>query len=135
MPLFIWNQSFSVGIAEIDEQHKVLVNFLNNLHKEMKKGKGKDVIEKTLMEMLEYTIFHFSTEEAYFKKLGYPDAERHIASHNVMRKKVLDFKQRYKEEELRVTIEAMRFLCDWLKNHIKESDKKYAPFLKENGIC
>lgn len=134
MDLFVWDQSLAVEIAEIDEQHKVLVGLLNKLHKAMREGKGSEVISAVLCELLEYTDFHFSTEENYFAKFKYPSAKRHTIAHDALRKKVAGFKSKYDNGELKITIDVMFFLKDWLKKHIMESDKRYVPFLKEQGM-
>ena len=49
MALLNWDSSLSVNVAEIDKQHKKLINMINELNEAMKRGEGKNVIEKTLI--------------------------------------------------------------------------------------
>ena len=63
MPLFVWNDSYSVKVAELDNQHKKLIGLINQLYDAMKEGKGKDVLEVIFTELIEYTKNHFSAEE------------------------------------------------------------------------
>ena len=72
MPLIAWDQGFSVGVGSIDEQHKKLIGLLNDLHDAMRFGKGRDVLGKVLAELIDYTAYHFRTEEGLFAKYG-PD--------------------------------------------------------------
>ena len=63
MAFFDWKENYSVGIAKLDDQHKKLVSFLNDLYSAMKAGKGTDVLDEVLKGMVAYTKTHFVTEE------------------------------------------------------------------------
>lgn len=134
MALFQWDDSLSVGIVEIDRQHKQLVEMIGKLNEEMRKGKGKDVLEKILTGMVNYALMHFETEEKYFLKYGYPDTENHRQIHRVFVDKVSDFRKQFSDGRKGLTIDVMDFLMDWLQKHIKGEDKKYAPFLIAKGL-
>jgi hemerythrin len=73
MAMVTWNDNLSVNVAEIDLQHKKLVGLINELFDAMKIGKGKDVTGKILDGLISYTATHFTQEERYFDKFGYPD--------------------------------------------------------------
>ena len=64
MPLFTWNASYSVNVKRFDADHQQLFSILNELHDAMKAGRGKEVLEGTLTELLRYTERHFTAEEA-----------------------------------------------------------------------
>ncbi|MFO7569682.1 MAG: bacteriohemerythrin [Smithellaceae bacterium] len=134
MAVFQWDDSLSVGIAEIDRQHKQLVEMIGKLNDEMRQGKGKDVLEKILIGMVNYALMHFETEEKYFLKYGYADAENHSKVHQAFVAKVGEFRKDYASGRKGLTIEVMDFLMDWLQKHIKGEDKKYAPFLISKGL-
>ena len=134
MAMINWNDSLSVHVAEIDQQHKKLIEMINELNDAMKVGKGKDVLEKIVNNLIGYTATHFKTEENYFAKFGYPDTENHKKEHAAFVQKVSDFKTGFETGKLAVTIEVMSFLSDWLKNHIMGTDKKYASFFNEKGL-
>ena len=68
MALMKWDESFSVGVKEIDAQHQKLVAMINELHAAMKEGKVHDVLGEIISGMAKYTIFHFETEEKYFEE-------------------------------------------------------------------
>lgn len=134
MPLMLWDNTFSVNVQEIDEQHQKLVDLINNLYDAMKKGESKDVLPQIINSLIDYTKFHFSTEEKYFDKFGYPESETHKLEHSNFVKKVLDFKQGYESEQIGLTIDVITFLQEWLTKHIKGTDKKYGPFFNEHGL-
>jgi len=134
MALIQWNDSLSVKVAEIDQQHKRLIAMINELHDAMKQGKGKDVLGKIINGLSSYAVMHFSTEEKYFDRFGYPETESHKKKHVAFVKKVLEFKDGFEKGELNLTLNVMNFLSDWLKNHIMGTDKKYSQFFNEKGL-
>ncbi|WP_048093592.1 bacteriohemerythrin [Geoglobus acetivorans] len=134
MALISWNESFSVNIKEIDEQHKKLVSMINRLHDAMLEGKGKEIMGELLNDMVEYTITHFSTEEKLMEQYNYPGYIKHKAEHEQFVSKVGEFKKKYEDGQLTLTMEVLSFLKSWLTNHILNSDKKYGPFFNNKGI-
>lgn len=134
MPLLDWKSEYSVGITEIDLQHKKLIAMLNDLHEAMGSGKGKETLSKIVKGLMDYTQSHFATEEKYFKQFSYPKTASHVMEHKKFVQEVSDFAKKYEEGKLTLSIEIMKFLKTWLTTHICGVDKEYAPFLKEKGL-
>jgi hemerythrin len=134
MALFVWNDSYSVNIREIDEQHKKLIMLVNVLHTSMKEGKGKEVIGEILDELVKYTSYHFSFEESLFGKYGYAEAMMHVRQHNDLIADVKKFIEKYNTGSTVLSIDLLNFLKDWLTNHIVGTDKKYSAFLNSKGV-
>ena len=134
MALINWSDSLSVNVNEIDLQHRKLIDMINELNEAMKIGKGKDSLGKILNGLISYTATHFKTEEQFFDKFGYPDTVNHKKEHVAFVKKVTDFQDGFEKKNLAVTMEVMNFLSDWLRNHIKGTDKKYSKFFNDKGL-
>jgi hemerythrin len=134
MALIEWNESLSVNVVEIDEQHRKLVGMINHLNDAMRQGKGKESLGKIVNGLLAYAGIHFRTEEKYFEQFEYPDADRHRKEHLAFTQKAVAFKTDFEAGKLLLSMEVMRFLSDWLQNHIKAVDKKYGPFLNAKGL-
>jgi hemerythrin len=134
MAFMTWDDSYSVGVCEIDGQHAKLIGYVNELHEAMSQGKGRDVLKGVIDGLAEYTMTHFGTEEKYFAEFDYPDAEAHKQEHWEFLKRVAEFKIGYDEGRHGVSIEVMMFLRDWVQKHIKGSDKKYGPFFNAKGL-
>lgn len=130
-----WDQSFSVNVKEIDNQHKKLVDLVNGLHEAMKLGKGKDIMSKVLDELIKYTATHFATEENFMTKHNYPLYSQHKREHDKFVKQVLSYQNDYNSGKIAITLDVMNFLKDWLVNHILGTDKKVGSFLNEKGIA
>jgi hemerythrin len=121
-------------VNEIDLQHRKLIDMINELNEAMKIGKGKDSLGKIINGLISYTATHFKTEEQFFDKFGYPDTVNHKKEHVAFVKKVTDFQDGFEKKNLAVTMEVMNFLSDWLRNHIKGTDKKYSKFFNDKGL-
>lgn len=134
MALMNWSDNLSVNIKEIDEQHKRLVGMLNDLHDAMKDGKGSSMTGHVLTGLIQYVGTHFATEEKYMKTHAYPDYLKHKAEHDALTKQAVDLQMQFKAGKPVLTVELMKFLRDWLSNHIVGTDKKYGPFLNGKGI-
>jgi hemerythrin-like metal-binding protein len=100
----------------------------------MNAGHGKEVLEKVLAELVDYTKFHFAREEQFFVKTGYGDAATHKNEHDALIKKVLELQARHKKGASTLSMEVMNFLKDWLTQHIQGIDQKYGPHLNAKGI-
>lgn len=134
MPLINWDDSYSVHITKIDEQHKGLVKLVNELHDAMSQGAATSVLGKVLSSLVSYTIVHFNTEEELLRSYNYPDLDKHKAEHDKLTGQVKDFESKFKEGKSTITYELMDFLSDWLINHILDSDKKYSAYLASRGV-
>ena len=130
-----WTDEFSVGIESIDTQHKKLVDMIKTLHNAIADGKATEVLDKIFSELLDYTNYHFSYEEELFKSYGYTDEEVHKKEHAELKNQLLKLKRMMDEgDSFMGEVLVLKFLQDWLLNHIMKSDKKYGPFLVEKGV-
>ena len=133
MPSINWNDSYSVGIKSMDDQHKKLVAMANQLHEAMIAGKGKEVVEPVLNEMLDYTRKHFSTEEKLLEKYNYPGLGEQKREHEAFFNKVTEMQAGLKAKNLTLSIDISQFLRSWIGTHIQGIDKQYGAFLNSKG--
>jgi hemerythrin-like metal-binding protein len=133
MPLIEWDESYRIDIGEIDNQHKKLMQIMNDLHAAMRQGKGKQVIGDIISSLVDYTNYHFSLEQSIFEQYKYPAALSHLAEHQEFIDRVNDFTKKFSENQLGLTLEVMNFLSNWLTRHIKGSDMQYAKYLHSIG--
>lgn len=131
MSLFAWNEKYSVGYAEIDEQHKQLFKMADDLHAAMVEGRGKESLSGLFSRLVTYTRHHFSTEERIMRENAYPGYVQHHMEHEKLTRQVLDLQRNVATGRATVTTEVMQFLADWLRNHIQISDQKVSVFIKK----
>ena len=134
MALMNWDEKYAVGISEIDQQHKRLIQMINDLHEALVAKRGQQALADIVGRMVDYTAYHFSTEESLMKNNGYPQYGSHKHEHEGFAAKALELKQRVDMKSFVLTLEVLQFLREWLSNHILVNDKKYAPFLIGAGI-
>lgn len=134
MSLIKWNDSYSVNVVKIDQEHKKLFSMINELTDAMKAGHSKDILGKILDGLISYTASHFQTEEKYFLQVKYPDAVAHKKEHAAFVQKVTEFKKEFDTGRATVSVNILQFLSKWLQSHIKGTDQKYSSFFNENGI-
>jgi hemerythrin-like metal-binding protein len=123
MAFFQWKDNMSVGNPMIDRDHKMLIQYLNEMHAAMMAGKGKDLVGAILSKLVQYTKDHFGREEIVWRAGHYADLENHQKEHRDLLQTVGDFKAKYEKGMLTLSVDVMNFLRDWLTNHILKSDK------------
>ncbi len=130
-----WDDSLSVGVDLIDEQHKMLIQKLRELSDAFKVGREYDKILQTLDFMIEYTDFHFSAEEKTMAEHDYPGLGEQQKQHEefkVTLNHILeDFQEEGPTKSLATSINV--FLFNWLINHIKGIDLELGKFLSKKG--
>lgn len=132
--LITWKDEYSVGVAELDRQHRGLIEMIGELHEAMMEGRGGDVMGDILERLVEYTKVHFGAEEAYFAEFDYPGTAMHIAEHRKLIAEVDRYIGDFREKKTILSVELLVFLTDWLSNHIIASDKLYGPYLNAKGL-
>lgn len=119
-----WDESYSVGDAHLDEQHKGLIGLINMLN-------GNTPVPVVLDELQIYIDEHFRDEEALLEKAGYPDLAAHKQQHAAFEEWLDASRQASRSGEvaglLRDNIRS--YLKTWLVNHILVSDKAYSDYL------
>lgn len=131
-----WSKKFEVGYKRIDEQHKELVNILNDLYEAnvSKDSLNKDGISKIhsiLKRLIDYTNYHFSIEEKIMKAVEYKDFKNHITKHRNFMDKIVEEINTYINGKNLDLDEFTQFLRDWLFHHISIEDKRFVNQLKE----
>jgi methyl-accepting chemotaxis protein len=129
MSLMAWNDSFATEVGDVDIHHKKLIDLINEIYRGIMLEKGKEVIDNTLNELVDFTVMHFGYEESLFDKYGYEDSKSHKEKHKALLAQVGDYVGRYKGGE-NISHELLSFLKNWLTKHIMGVDQKYASFLK-----
>jgi hemerythrin-like metal-binding protein len=119
-----WEPALSVGVPEIDVQHRQILHRLRRLHAALAEGRERDV--KSAVRFLErYVAEHFATEEAWMEEFGYPGEARHLAEHA----EFLDKLAAARVAGSAHSHEHVFFVRRWLEVHVVEHDVKLARFL------
>ncbi len=134
MPMIAWSNQFSVGVQEVDKQHQVLVGILNRLGVALDAQDSHFDNRKVIDEMVQYTVYHFGTEERLMREISYAGIDRHIGEHQSFVKKVSQLVAQVDQGQGPSLVELLLFLRDWLVSHILNSDRDMGDALNLAGI-
>lgn len=129
-----WHDEYSVGIAGLDEDHKRLLNLINQLQTAAHFHTSDEFEQETFNALVDYTKGHFQREEALMEQYGFPGLEAHRQQHKEMIAKVNSLLQAYKSDRDSTIEGTIRYLQDWLLKHIQGTDKEYSGFLNDKGV-
>lgn len=121
-----WKPEYSVGVVEIDAQHRRLLDIINQLHEAMKLGGKPSMLAQVMNELVGYTRYHFAYEESLMESAGFPQLEEHRRKHRAMVGQVEAFRDHATSGKASVSLNLMSFLKDWLTKHIMHTDRLYA---------
>jgi hemerythrin len=134
--MYTWDKSLEIGNQQIDDQHKQLIEALNNFLRARDEKRSNDELKKSLNFLNDYTIKHFFEEEQLQRKYGYPDYENHKNLHAGLKKVVRDLQVQLlmKGPSESLFDDVKTRVGDWLVAHIKTQDTQIAVYLKSKGI-
>ena len=125
----LWKKEYSVNIQEIDEQHNLLIQMINDLLQVIIQKSGQVTVYEVLERLIHYTRTHFEAEEALMRNADFPGYEAHKARHDQFISEVEALERRAKisqgSEQL-VGMEMLFKLKDWLVDHIVVMDMDYS---------
>lgn len=128
-----WSDSLSIGVKEIDEQHKGLAGMVNEMSEGIKGGWGKEARDEVLTRLVEYTKVHFATEESLMTISNYPGAHTHKRQHEQLIDMVGSYIKKYNEDPSASNYDLLFFLKRWLVEHIMKDDKAMGDYLVKHG--
>ena len=127
-----WTSSMDLGIGEIDRQHRMLVDYINDLHSAMSNHRSARELLEILHKLRDYTSTHFRDEEKHFVHTDYPAVKDHLQIHREFEAKVDEVERGIKEGTITLSMDLLSFLKDWLVKHIMGMDAQYVPYVKKS---
>jgi len=122
-----WRNDLNTGIEVIDEQHRRIVEMINQLHDA--RGQDRAAVGRVIEALVDYTVSHFAFEESLMEEAGYRFSRAHKRIHDLFIKRVSDYRVRYAAGE-DVAGQLEDLLSRWLFSHIKEEDASYVGALR-----
>ena len=126
-----WGKILSVGVEEIDEDHRKLVDIFNVLNHAVAEDESPDYLRAILEELINCTVWHFSHEERLMLKHRYPEMAEHQAEHRDLIKSAQELQQELLRADKAVADEHIVFLERWLTEHIFTADLRLGNFLAQ----
>jgi hemerythrin len=127
-----WTPALSTGLADIDADHKKLIDLLNQIFISSYAGVSSEMLNNILKELMNYTIYHFDREEKYLGSHDYPLLAEHNMQHEKLKNQLQEIISKVSESNLEnLSDETYAFLRGWLIDHIQAHDLEYAKFLQK----
>ena len=124
MTLIKWRDEFSVGIEEVDHEHREMIELINGLHDVMQVGADQVQVVDLLGEIYAHIASHFALEEKMMRDTHYPDYEVHKEDHETLLDDLRDIMDEVEDDG---TFDAMQLSNDlnlWFSDHFAEFDAK-----------
>ena len=127
-----WTPNLSVGVEEIDAQHKTWFEKAEKLFEAGTNNQAKAYIGELLDFLESYTKKHFADEERYMQRIRYPQYEEQRAAHAAFITQLQKLRGDYAASggNILVILNANQMVVEWLTKHISNMDKKIGVFAK-----
>ncbi|RDI97201.1 bacteriohemerythrin [Dyella solisilvae] len=127
-----WREDLNTGIEVIDNQHRRIVAIANALQ-EARENHDRQAVGEVLEELVDYTLSHFTFEEALMEDAGYEFDRAHKRLHEIFVAHIRQYQTRFQAGE-DVADELKRMLSRWLFQHIRNDDQAYVDLVKRNML-
>ena len=136
MAFMRWIEKMSVGMAEMDADHKELIRIINQLVADTDEEGGQAAVRQSLFGLLRYAEYHFAREERVLAACRYSGIEEQTAEHRDFVARISELNRRFdadpKESAAVVNQALLTFLQDWLNHHILIEDMAYRAHVERN---
>ena len=119
-----WSSKFALNIEEMDHEHQQIVDGINILIKAVNEKRESEVA-KGIEALFKIAVMHFANEEAFLKRIDYPDYTSHKRIHEALLAQLREYKAIFGTPEFD-NRKFIRFVQNWLLSHILGVDSQYA---------
>lgn len=131
MAYFEWADDLVIDNGQIDQDHRQLVDLVNELHTATSQGRGQEIVARILDELIRHTVEHLRREEQLMASLNFPNLVQHKLGHDKFMEEIRDLKKKYDGGSMTVASQLSVALRDWLSLHIRRNDKEILTFRKK----
>jgi len=128
-----WQDDYTVGVKELDDQHRCLLNTINTLLEEQGDKYEAAKFSPALSSLIYYAYTHFATEERYMLRGKYPGLLKHVEIHVDFIRKVFNMSQKIEQKDIVLQREILTFLASWYTTHVLGMDREYIPYITNKG--
>ncbi|MCL1837217.1 MAG: bacteriohemerythrin [Treponema sp.] len=128
-----WSPTFSVGVKLIDDQHKGLLNLLNDMFNHVTGDVAQERLYfmSVIQQAVQYVKVHFSTEEKIMIRTNFPGYSEHKKAHDTFVLAVVENIKNFEAGKRWALMDFGKFLKEWILTHIAIMDKQYFAYFKQ----
>lgn len=132
--MFEWKDEYSVGVPEIDHQHKKLFLMGHAMSELVSNHAGEDIYDELnamFEELIDYTKYHFEAEEALMAKVNFEKLEDHKVEHGKFVDKLMSYDlSDMDEDQAGFALKLLKTVATWIFKHITGDDFLYRDAMK-----
>ncbi|MBF5095376.1 bacteriohemerythrin [Azospirillum sp. INR13] len=133
MTYVAWDESMSVGVPVLDEEHRRLLDLFNGLLESGITPANREELSSLLASLKDYVAVHFAREEAMMERCGYPELNGHLAAHRYFADEVDKLARDFDGgNPTMLRVDLILLLKDWFVEHIQQTDSQYKPYVGES---
>lgn len=131
---FLWKESFSVNVPDMDRQHQRFIALVSELSKIAEKQNIDDSsFQELFRELSSYAAKHFQEEESLLAKADFPELEQQKRHHQFFLAELERLDENFCRGDKTAVRGMVEFLRDWLFSHILMEDRKYATAFQKHS--
>ncbi len=135
MAYMTWSSDFSVGVAQFDKEHRLMMDIVNDMHEHVRNGTTDEALGQFSDKVIAQILTHLIHEEKCFDELHYPRAGTHKALHENLRTRIKAMRGEIGHKDCTVlATEMLQFFRETLLQHIQDEDKDYGAYLNDQGV-
>jgi hemerythrin-like metal-binding protein len=134
MSLLRWKDEYLTHVEEIDTQHQRLIDLINGIYDLMRSGRGDEAIAEAMGEVVDFTRFHFATEEKHMVETEYAGKDAHFSEHERLLDQIIELRRSVQDGRTVLSMNEMYFLKDWLLSHFQGPDRGLAHHLLNRAL-
>jgi hemerythrin-like metal-binding protein len=134
MPFIDWSDDMCVGEPMIDDQHKNLVNLINDIDDATRRYVSHAEVSEYMQRFFKYMMDHMQEEESLMDQSTYKQYFTHVQEHIEFSQKTMDFYKKFIDDQKVDIQELLNYLVSWFINHTTVMDRTLALHLLEKGV-
>lgn len=131
---FTWNNRYSLGLPQTDSDHQALFRLAEQLYDAVKNGAAREQFDGYLARLASYARFHFEDEEAFMRRIGFPDFAQHHQEHEEFLDRLSSFENLFQSGSADLDKAMLDFLGSWLERHVLGTDQRLAQYNNSNAV-
>ena len=129
MVTIAWDDRYRIGLPIIDNQHKYLLQLINQLYDDITSGAPATSLEEVFNNLDDYAVYHFTIEERWMQGQLYPELASHQQEHATFKEHVDELRRLHLRRDSYASLKTLTFLYHWLTSHIQGSDFQFGQFI------
>jgi hemerythrin len=126
-----WDDSYMIGIAEIDEQHRGIVEHLTSLSEQLQSDFSQQQLFETAAFLKKYVVDHFAAEEALMLRYSYPKLAEQQEEHRLFNAEVESLVAEVEQSggSRETALKLLGKMVRWVINHLRNHDREMGEYL------